>query len=199
MHTFKFGGDVNHLPLTADFTVNFGGIYNFGQQAPFPDPFPAFSPIQAYGGGIPSNFIQGVGGPHDSFSNTTLGLFVQDSWRIKPNLTLNYGVRYDVEFTPTFKAINGTAEFGQNFLGVTQGIPRDNNNFAPRIGLAWDPWSDHKTAIRASYGIFYDHPLLALAFDSDVADGAQAPQVCFVRRRALQRFEYTEPTKFERC
>ena len=177
MHTFKFGGDVNHLPVTADFTVNFGGIYNFGQQAPFPDPFPAFSPIQAYGGGIPSNFIQGVGGPHDSFSNTTLGLFVQDSWRIKPNLTLNYGVRYDVEFTPTFKAINGTAEFGQNFLGVTQGIPRDNNNFAPRIGLAWDPWSDHKTAIRASYGIFYDHPLLALAFDSDVADGAQAPQV----------------------
>jgi len=176
MHTFKFGGDVNHLPVTADFTVNFGGIYNFGQQAPFPDPFPAFSPIQAYGGGIPSNFIQGVGGPHDSFSNTTLGLFVQDSWRIKPNLTLNYGVRYDVEFTPTFKAINGTAEFGQNFLGVTQGIPRDNDNFAPRIGLAWDPWSDHKTAIRASYGIFYDHPLLALAFDSDVADGAQAPQ-----------------------
>ena len=91
-------------------------------------------------------------------------------------MTLNYGVRYDVEFTPTFKAINGTAQFGQNFLGVTQGIPRDNNNFAPRVGLAWDPWNDHKTAIRASYGIFYDHPLFGLAFDSDVADGAQAPQ-----------------------
>jgi len=99
-------------------------------------------------------------------------VFAQDDWHARSWLTVNYGVRYDVEFTPTFKAINGTAEFGQNFLGVTQGIPRDNNNFAPRIGLAWDPWSDHKTAIRASYGIFYDHPLLALAFDSDVADGS---------------------------
>ena len=48
---------------------------------------------------------------------------------------------------------------------------------APRIGLAWDPGNDGKTVIRASYGMFFDHPLLALAFDSDVADGAQAPQV----------------------
>jgi hypothetical protein len=175
-HSIKFGVDANYLPITADFTVNFGGIYNFGEQAVVAG-LPALSPVQAYGAGIPSNFIQGVGGPHDSFSNKTLGLFVQDSWRIKSNLTMNYGVRYDVEFTPTFKAINSIADFGQKFLGVTQGIPRDNNNFAPRIGLAWDPWNDKKTVLRASYGIFYDHPLLGLAFDSDVADGAQAPQV----------------------
>lgn len=183
-HNLKFGADVNYLPLEADFTVNFGGIYNFGAQSIFPvtiDPpegtqFPAFSPVQAYGAGIPSNFIQGVGGPHDEFSNKTLGLFVQDSWRIRSNLTLNYGVRYDVEFTPTFDPINSIAAFGQNFLGITQGIPRDTNNVAPRIGLAWDPTKDGKTVVRASYGVFYDHPLLALAFDSDVADGAQAPQ-----------------------
>jgi carboxypeptidase family protein/TonB-dependent receptor-like protein len=176
-HTFKFGVDGNYLPLSADFTVNFGGIYNFGSRSLFPTPFPAFSPIQTYGAGIPSNFIQGIGGPHDAFSNTALAGFIQDTWRIKSNLTLNYGVRYDVELTPTFKAINALSQAAQNSLGITQGIPRDTNNVAPRIGLAWDPRKDGKTVIRASYGLFYDHPLLALAFDSDVADGAQAPQL----------------------
>jgi hypothetical protein len=176
-HNIKFGIDGNFIPLTADFTVNFGGVYNFGQQGLFPAPFPSFNPVQAYGAGIPSNFIQGVGGPHDSFSNTTVGAFLQDSWRIRSNLTLNYGVRYDVEFTPTFGAINPLSQTAQDSLGITQGIPRDFNNIAPRIGVAWDPHNNGKSVFRASYGIFYDHPLLALAFDSDVADASQAPQL----------------------
>ena len=58
----KFGADVNHLPLTADFTVNFGGVYNFGEISPgafgLPTTFggrtvPNFSPVQAYGLGVP--------------------------------------------------------------------------------------------------------------------------------------------------
>ena len=176
-HSLKFGIDTNYLPLNADFTVNFGGIYNFGEQSLFPAPFPAFNAVQAYGAGIPSNFIQGVGNPHDGFSNTALGAFWQDSWRIRSNLTLNYGVRYDVELTPQFSPLNSIAAQGQNFLGITQGIPRDFNNVAPRIGIAWDPKHDGKSVVRASYGIFYDHPLLGLAFIADVADGAQAPQI----------------------
>ncbi len=183
-HDMKFGIDGNYLPLQADFTVNFGGIYNFGgvdlpgfPTIPGIPNFPGVSPIQAYGLGLPQNFIQGVGNPHDAFTNTPLGGFVQDSWRMKSNLTLNYGVRYDVELTPTFSAINAFSQAAQKSLGITQGIPRDWDNVAPRIGLAWNPGNDGKTVIRASYGIFYDHPLLALAFDSDVADGAQAPQV----------------------
>ncbi|HEV2115844.1 MAG TPA: TonB-dependent receptor [Terriglobales bacterium] len=183
-HNMKFGMDGNYLPLQADFTVNFGGVYNFGgvdlpnlPSIPGVPNFPGMSPIQAYGLGLPQNFIQGVGNPHDAFTNTPLGGFVQDSWRALPNLTLNYGVRYDVELTPTFAAINSFSQAAQKSLGITQGIPRDWDNVAPRIGLAWDPGNDGKTVVRASYGIFYDHPLLALAFDSDVADGAQAPQV----------------------
>ena len=184
-HTLKVGGDVNHLPLNADFTVNFGGLYNFGELAPgslgLPASFggqavPNFSPVQAYGLGIPQVFIQGIGNPHQSFSNTAVGGFIQDSWLMRQNVTLNYGVRYDVEFTPTFPAVNDISQRAQDALGITKGIPRDTNNFAPRIGLAWDPHSDGKTAVRAGYGIFYDHPLLALAFDSAVADGAGAPQ-----------------------
>ncbi|PYY24534.1 MAG: hypothetical protein DMG62_02935 [Acidobacteria bacterium] len=185
-HSVKFGGDVNHIPLDADFTVNFGGLYNFGSlsavQLGFPNTFlgasvPDFSPVQAYGLGIPQSFVQGVGNPHAGFTNNTLGFFLQDSWRIKPNLTLNYGARYDVEFTPTPAASNAMSAAAQDALGITQGIPQDLNNIAPRVGIAWDPFKDGKTAIRASYGMFFDHPLLALAFDSDVADGSQAPQI----------------------
>jgi hypothetical protein len=183
-HNVKFGVDGNYLPLQADFTVNFGGVYNFGgldlpnlPSIPGIPNFPGVSPIQAYGLGLPQNFIQGVGNPHDAFTNTPLGGFIQDSWRALPNLTLNYGVRYDVELTPTFSAINAFSRAAEKSLGITQGIPRDWDNVAPRVGLAWDPGNDGKTVVRASYGIFFDHPLLALAFDSDVADGAQAPQV----------------------
>ena len=175
-HSMKWGLDINYLPLVADFTVNFGGIYNFGDLNIAPGT-PPLSAIQAYGAGLPQNFIQGVGNPHDEFKNTAFAGFWQDSWRLARNLTLNYGVRYDVELSPTFAASTPLAASAQDALGITQGIPRDYNNIAPRVGLAWDPHDDGKTVIRASFGMFYDHPLLGLAFDSDVADGSQAPQI----------------------
>lgn len=182
-HSIKFGVDFNHLPVTADFTVNFGGIYNFGElgATSLSPQFglisaPSFSAVQAYGLGIPQVFIQGVGNPHDAFSLTTMGFFLQDSWRVSNRLTVNYGVRYDRESTPVFAAVNAISQAAQDALGITQGIPADNNNIAPRLGVAWDPKGDGRTIVRASYGLFYDHPLLALAFDSDVADGSQAPQ-----------------------
>jgi len=175
-HTFKFGGDVNYLPLVADFTVNFGGVYNFGSVALPGLPF-QLDPVQAYGAGLPQNLIQGVGNPHDQFSNKSLGMFVQDSWRLTRNLTLNYGVRYDVEWSPVFPGQTALQTTADAALGVVKGIPRDYNNIAPRAGLAWDVMGNGKTVVRAAYGLFYDHPLLALAFDSDVADGTKAPQI----------------------
>jgi hypothetical protein len=139
--------------------------------------FPSFSPVQAYGLGVPQDFIQQVGDPHAKFTNNALGVFLQDSLRIKPNLTLNAGVRYDVEFMPNFPALNAFSQAAQDALNITQTIPRDSNNVAPRIGIAWDPWKNGKTVFRASYGIFYDHPLLGLLFLSTVTDGTQAPGV----------------------
>ncbi|MGE5321961.1 MAG: TonB-dependent receptor domain-containing protein [Actinomycetota bacterium] len=180
-HNVKFGVDYNHLPITADFTVNFGGIYNFGELSatslsPAFAGAPNFSAVQAYGLGIPQVFIQGIGNPHDSFTINTMGYFLQDSWQMNSHLTLNYGVRYDYELTPVFPAVNALSQQAQDALNITQGIPRDSNNVAPRIGFAFDPKGNGNTVVRGSYGIFYDHPLLALAFDSDVADGSQAPQ-----------------------
>jgi hypothetical protein len=187
-HSTKFGGDFNYLPISATFTVNYGGVYDFGSfssaslgfVSPIPgDPFPDLSAVQAYGAGLPGDFVQGIGSPSDSFKNMPLGLFWQDSWRVRPNLTLNYGLRYDVEFPPQFKAPTALAEAGYQSLGLQKGIQTDKNNFQPRIGIAWDPKGDNKTVVRASYGLFYDHPLLGLYFLGDASDGSTSGQLAF--------------------
>ena len=97
-------------------------------------------------------------------------------------------MRYDVELTDTIAPIPfhgsayrhqlSAADFlaAQDALGVQQGFPRDTNNFAPRFGVAWDINNDGKTVVRAAFGLFYDHPLLAIAFNSDIADAAQQQQ-----------------------
>ncbi len=182
-HTFKVGGDVNFLQLRSSkseiFTLNYGGVYSFGSidAGSLSSAFataPAFSALQAYGLGIPTSFIQGIGTSDRPFDNKTLGVFAQDSWKITPRLTLNYGVRYDIEWTPTFKPATALNATGENAFGVVEGIPTDKNNIAPRIGIAWDPWGNGKTVIRAGYGLFYDHPPLALAFLSTAEDGARS-------------------------
>ncbi|MFZ1916169.1 MAG: TonB-dependent receptor [Terriglobales bacterium] len=182
-HDTKFGGDFNYLPLTATFTVNYGGVYDFGPlsvgQFGLPSSLPSLSAVQAYGAGLPQDFIQGVGNPTDSFSNKPLGVFWQDSWRVRHNLTLNYGVRYDIEFPPTFKPPTQLAQAGYNYLGLQKGIQTDKNNVQPRVGLAWDPKGDGKTVVRASFGMFYDHPLLGLYFLGDASDGSTSVQLAF--------------------
>jgi hypothetical protein len=182
-HNTKFGVDFNYLPLTATFTVNYGGVYDFGPLSAsdfeFPSSFPGFSPVQAYGAGVPEDFIQGIGSPSDSFSNKPLGVFWQDSWRVSPKFTLNYGVRYDIEFPPQFSSPSPLALAGYNYLGLQKGIETATHNVQPRLGMAWDPKGDGKTVVRASYGIFYDHPLLGLYFLGQASDGSSSGQLAF--------------------
>ena len=98
---------------------------------------------------------------------------------MSPNFTLNYGVRYDVEIPPSFKPVTPLAEAGYNFLGLQKGIQTGSNNIQPRVGMAWDPKGDGKTVVRASYGIFYDHPLLGLYFLGNASDGSSSGQLAF--------------------
>ena len=198
-HTLKFGGDINFINIpSALFELNFAGLFNFGNftatnLAAFPTlpggiAPPDFTPVQSYGLGLPSIYVQGFGNPISAIKNKPLAFFGQDSWKVTRRLTLNYGVRYDVEFTETIApvgfrdpltGINLSAsdiQAAQDVLGVQQGIPRDNNNFAPRGGFAWDIFGTAKTVLRGSIGLYYDHPLLAVAFNSDIADAAQQQQ-----------------------
>lgn len=200
-HTFKFGADFNWISGVAKFELNFPALFNFGSQSggslvtgcdaasvPVNLRCPAFTPIQTYGLGFPSVFIQGFGDPKSTLKNKPIAFFGQDTWRIGKRFTVNYGVRYDYEFTEQFAptqfrdpltGITLTAadvQAAQDALNVTQGFPRDKNNIAPRLGFAWDVRGDAKTVIRGAIGRFFDHPLLAVSFNSNIADGSQQQQ-----------------------
>ena len=193
-HTLKGGVDVNFIQLRSKepqiFELNFGGIYNFGSVdsnaivselvgVPLTG-LPQLTAVQAYGLGLPQNFIQGTGESDLFFNNTAFGVFAQDSWRVTPHFTVNYGLRYDIEFTPEFTPFGGPGGLNaaaEKNLNVVEGIPVYDNALQPRLGIAWDPWGNGKTVIRAGAGLFFDHPLLAIAFDSTTADGARSSQL----------------------
>ena len=104
-HNSKFGGDIAFINIPrANFELNFAGLFNFGGlgattlNSAFAGA-PDFTPVQQYGLGFPANFIQGFGDPVSRINNKPLAFFAQDSWKVRPNLTINYGVRYDYEIT----------------------------------------------------------------------------------------------------
>ena len=99
-----------------------------------------------------------------------------------------------MEIPPKFKPPQGLALPAYNLLGLQKGIQTDKNNFQPRIGIAWDPDGNGKTVVRASYGIFYDHPLLGLYFLGDASDGSSSGQLAFGGTSALQRRGQSRPT-----
>jgi hypothetical protein len=92
--------------------------------------------VQAFDNGLPQSYQQGFGDPILRQSMPYYAFYAQDTWNIRPNLTLNYGVRYelDVRSSP---------------------VPTDKNNFAPRIGFSWDPRNNKRTVIRGGFGIYY--------------------------------------------
>ena len=100
----------------------------------------------------------------DGYWQHELGLFIQDKWQPKPNLTVNFGLRYEAQWNddPKFPiaAPNGTIPLSRQAPGtdlkpVPQTIPDDLNNFAPRLGVSWDPTKDGRTVVRRGAGLYY--------------------------------------------
>ena len=92
------------------------------------------------------------------------GAYVQDDWHLRSNLTVNLGLRYEMTSVPT--EVAGKLSALRNLSDPTPhlGNPYFNNptykNFEPRVGLVYDPFQDHKTSIRAGYGVYDVLPLL---------------------------------------
>lgn len=182
-HTAKAGIDLRYIPINIKTGQLYGGgDYTFSALSATDVSgslagLPGFSPVQAYGLGIPQSFVQGIGITGYKYSLKALGAFVEDSWRIDPHVTLNYGVRYDVEGLPTQGALNANTYAAERAYGIREGIRLQNQNVAPRVGLTYDPRGSGKTVIRANYGIFYDRAPGNLEAQSTTFNGNSVPLV----------------------
>ena len=94
------------------------------------------NPLQSVSLGLPQFYQQGFGNPNYDYPRPFTAGYWQDSWAVRPNFTLNFGVRYEVD-----------SQYGP--------LSTDKNNIAPRLSFAWDPFKNHKTVVRGGYGIFY--------------------------------------------
>ena len=181
-HAAKIGIDLRYVPINITTGQLYGGgDYSFAalnatDVSSSLAGLPGFSAIQAYGLGIPQSFAQGLGTTGYKYSVKALGFFMQDSWRLH-RLTLNYGVRYDVEGFPTQNAINQNTYQAERAFGIREGIRLQPLNIAPRVGLAYDVAGDGRTVIRANYGLFYDRAPGNLESQSNTFNAQRNPLV----------------------
>lgn len=200
-HTFKFGGEVSFESKDENANNITGGQFTFNATATRGSSTGVAltqtgSALADYLLGRPSQYLEDQ---FDVTVNLRFGrreFFAQDTWRIRPNLTLDYGVRYQF-FTPvvdnndvltsfdpalfsaaavptctsaactglvrgTGNELNGIAVAGVTSRFGRSVSPSDKNNFSPRVGLAWDPFKDGKTVVRAGYGFYYDQVLVGI-------------------------------------
>jgi len=191
-HTMKAGTMIQHLAFDSLFTQfrlgrfeNFvaagsGGTTCSGIDTPFPQ-----------GNGLcPTSFTVGIGAAFNHIPDTAYGLYIQDTWQLKRNLTMNVGLRYDIEVgaftggtinrTQDFHLSNDHTCFQRN--DIIPACGSDHNNFQPRLGFAWSPSYDHgplnflfgapgKSVVRASGAVITELAYLNVVLDSLNFDG----------------------------
>lgn len=153
-HAFRFGGEARR-GSAAQFKYRFGkGRIRFRDAS-------GLTALENFFAGNVRDGRAFVGDPHRNLSWWSYAGFFQDDWRISPKLTLNFGLRYEVNsvlkdannllgnFDPTI----GLVQVGQQVKSPYNG---DHNNFAPRVGFAWDISGNGKNVIRAGGGVMYE-------------------------------------------
>jgi Carboxypeptidase regulatory-like domain/TonB dependent receptor len=132
-HALRAGADFLYNDDTITFPRSNRGSYSFSSLANF------LSGVYNNSG-----FTQTFANSVVAQTNPNIGFYAQDEWKVNSQLTLNLGVRYDLQFLKT--------------------IATDTNNISPRGGFAWSPFASRRTVIRGGYGLYYDRiPLRALA------------------------------------
>ncbi len=132
-HAFRIGADFLYNDDRITYPRSVRGGYTFSSLSNFL--------TGVYGN---AGFTQTFGATDVSQTNPNLGVYVQDEWKVSPRVTLNLGVRGDLQFLETIRT--------------------DTNNISPRVGMVWSPFDSRRTVVRGSAGLFYDRvPLRALA------------------------------------
>lgn len=127
--------------------------------------------------GVPTG-IAGVPPPGaSSIKNEDIGLFIQDTWKIKPNFTLNFGLRWDAQIFP--EVIVPPSQTAYASLLTNPSFPSDGTlhspkkEFQPRVGFAWDITGNGKSVLRGSYGIYYGRQNMLSQVGSITDNGVQ--------------------------
>ena len=152
-HSLKFGFAVERMQENMFALSSANGVFNFGT-------------LSAFLTNHPSRFTAGAANTlsERGLRQTLFGVYAQDDWRWRPNLTVNLGLRYEMVTVPT--EVQGKLA---NLINITDpaphlGSPFFSNptlrNFEPRVGFAWDPFHNSKTAVRGGFGLFDSLPLL---------------------------------------
>jgi hypothetical protein len=184
-HTFKFGGEYSRLFASQEFGFGQFGEYQMSignsntnildtltRLANVPTTISTTQTVLGRFDDTRARYLKQIGDRQAAFKVQELAFFGQDSWRVTPNLTLNYGLRLEQQFNPSPEANNSTVITAvQNTVFPIRGkgydptqIPDSGWQVGPRLGFAYDPKGDGKTVIRGFSGIYYARtPLLVFA------------------------------------
>jgi hypothetical protein len=152
VHSIKFGFAFERMQINILFPANPTGAFTFGSLTAFLTNQPS-----SFTGGVPGTFSpRGI-------RQSLFGGYVQDDWRMRPNLTLNLGLRYEAVTVPTEVqnklAVLPTLTSSLPHLGSPYFQNPTKRDFEPRVGFSWDPFRNGKTAVRGAFGIFDALPL----------------------------------------
>lgn len=181
-HNVKFGTDIVHNYDLQNNLYQGNGAYTYSSSIVnyFSDLLSKGRTCNNTGSGVGSTaggfyscyngYTQGFGPAVFDLSTVDFGFFVQDDWKLTPNLTLNLGARYDFEKLPAPYSALTT-------IPLTANHPSDKNNIAPRVGFAWDPLGTGKSVVRGGFGFYYGRVFNAYLLNTYYQTGASNSQV----------------------